>query len=86
MNNTNQKSKFKVNIITKGPSRKQIIISMGTNNVKRVITQVNAHITNINRAFKEVKSNISTDYIHSDNKEVVIITNKIAASLDLSMV
>lgn len=59
---------------------------MGTNNVKRVITQVNAHITNINRVFNEMKSNISTNYIHSNNREVVIITNKIAVFLDLSMV
>lgn len=86
MNNTNQKSKFKINMKTKGPSRKQIIISMGTNNIKRVITQVNAHITNINRVFNEMKSNISTNYIHSNNREVVIITNKIAVFLDLSMV
>ena len=86
MNNTNQKSKFKVNIMTKCPSRKQTIIPMGTNNAKRVIIQANTHITNINRAFKEVKSNIFTNYIYSDNREVIITTNKIATSLDLSMV
>jgi len=38
MNNINQKSKPKFNIMTKGPSRKQIIISMSMNSAKRVMT------------------------------------------------
>ena len=86
MNNINQKNKPKFNIMTKGPSRKQIIISMSINSAKRVMIQSNAHIANINRLLKGVKSEISADYIHSDNKEIVIMTNKIATFSDLNIV
>ena len=48
--------------------------------------QSNVHIANINRLLKGVKSEISADYIHSDNKEIVIMTNKIATFSDLNIV
>jgi len=44
------------------------------------------HIANINRLLKEVKSEILADYICSNNKGIVIITNKVAALFDLSIV
>jgi len=59
---------------------------MSTNNSKEVISKVNEHILNINRLLKGVKSNISTDYIPSDNKGVFITTNKIAAPSNLNIV
>ena len=59
---------------------------MSMNNAERIITQTNAHIANINKAFKEVKSDISADYICSNNREIIITTNKVAASLDLNIV
>ena len=55
INKLSQKSKAKLNITTKGSSRKQIIIFMGTNNTKRVMVQSNIYITNINRLFKDIK-------------------------------
>jgi len=47
MNNINQKSKPKFNMMTQGPSRKQIIISMSMNNTERIIIQSNMHIVKI---------------------------------------
>ena len=76
INNINQKSKPKFNMMTKSPLRKQIIIPMS-------IIQSNMHIVKINRLLKEVKSEILANYIHSDNKEIVIITNKIVMNLIL---
>jgi len=55
MNKLSQKSKAKLNITTKGSSRKQIIISIGINNTERVIVQSNIYITNINRLLKDIK-------------------------------
>ena len=72
--------------MTKGLSKKQIIIFMSMNNVERIIIQTNTHIFNINRTFKEVKSDISTNYICSNNREIIITTNKVAVFLDLSIV
>ena len=59
---------------------------MNTNNAKRVIAQFNMYIANINRLLKEIKLEISADYIHSNNKRIVIITNKVAIFSDLNIV
>ena len=72
-------------MMTKGPSRKQIIILMNINNAERVMLQSNVYIININRLLKDVKSEISADYIHSDNKRIVITTNKAAIFSDLNI-
>ena len=63
MNNSTQKDKPKIKIITKSPSIKQIIIFMGTNNSERIIAQTNSYISNINRLLKDVKSEVFTDCI-----------------------
>ena len=72
--------------MTKDPLRKQIIILMSTNNTERIMVQSNSYIANINRLLKEVKSKILADYIYSNNKGIVITTNKIAASSNLNIV
>ena len=85
MNNINQKGKSKFNIITKGSSRKKIIISMNINNTERIMTQSNLYIVNINKLLKEVKSKILADYFYSNNNFFVIITDKTAILFDLSI-
>ena len=86
INNSTHNCKPKINIITKSPSKKQIIISMSTNNSERIIIQANSYISNINRLLKDIKSEVFTDYIWSDNKRVVIITNKVAVFSDLKII
>ena len=54
---------------------------MSTNNSKAIIIQANEHILNINRLLKGVKSDVSVDFICSDNKGVIAAT-----PLDLSIV
>jgi len=54
---------------------------MSTNNFKAIITQANKHILNINKLLKGVKSDVSVDFICSDNKGVIVAT-----SSDLSIV
>ena len=46
----------------------------------------NVYITNINRLLKGIKSDIFANYIYSDNKEIVIMTNKIVAISDLNII
>ena len=55
-------------------------------NSERVIVKLNAYIANINRLLKEVKSNISADYICSNSKEIIITTNKAATISDLNII
>jgi len=81
-----KEGKPKINITTKDSFRKQIIISMSTNNSEVIISQANAHISNINRLFESIESKVSTDFIYSDNNIIIITTNKVAASSNLNIV
>ena len=46
--NKSEKPKPKINITTKGPSHKQVIIPMGNDNTKRFMIASNEHVTNLN--------------------------------------
>jgi len=83
INGDNAKLKPRINMTTKGPLCKRIIILMTNELDKRFIKNPASHITNINCILKNIKSNIYTDYISSDNKDVNIVTNNVASSSDL---
>jgi len=51
-----------------------------------VFSSITVYITNINRLLKGIKSKISANFIHSNNKKVVVITNKIVIFSDLNIV
>ena len=55
------------------------------NNVERSLVNSNIYVTNINRLLKGIKLEISTNFIHSDNKEVIITTNKVASTSDINI-
>ena len=62
-NNSGVKRKPKPNMTTKGPSRKQVIISMSEDNARSIVSQANTYISNINRLLKGVKSEVSANFI-----------------------
>jgi len=70
------KSKLKINITTKGLSKKQIIILMSTNNSKTIISQANIHISNINRLLKDAKSEIFANLFAPTIKELLLLLIK----------
>ena len=72
-------------MITKGLSRKLIIVPMSMNNVERVLLNSNIYVANINRLLKGIKLEISTNFIYSDNR-VIITTNKVASTSDINIV
>jgi len=61
--NNLKKNKSKLNITTKSPPRKQVIILMSLLNTNKFIAKSNQHIANINIFLKNVKSNILADFI-----------------------
>ena len=73
-------------MITKYPSKKQVIIPIYFLNTERIIVKLNKYIANINKALKNIKSNIIADFIYTDNKGMAITTNKVAANLDLETI
>jgi len=72
-------SKSKLNIMTKGLSCKQIIISMSGDNIKIFMATSNDHITNINWSLKNIKSDIAINFIYLDHRGLILISNKVMA-------
>jgi len=54
INSSSEKSKPKINMTTKDPSQKQVIIPMNNNLSKRFIKDLSTHIINLNHALKNI--------------------------------
>ena len=83
INSSNDKPKPRLNMTTKGPSCKQVIVPMNNDLGKRFNKDLATHITNINHILKNIKSNICADFICADNKGIIIMTNNIVSNSDL---
>ena len=71
---------------TKSLSKKQIIVSISNENKVKFMEESSVHITNLNRALKNIKSEVMVDFVHSDQAGITIVTNKVASPLDLQMI
>ena len=78
--------KPKINMITRGLLRKEVIISMAKTNAELIINLAYIHISNVNKCLKFSKSNIITDFICVTNNGIIITMNKPANILDLSTI
>jgi len=56
-------SKLRINITTKSLSEKQVLAPMSSDNVTKIMVLFNKHIANINRALKEIKSEVIAEFI-----------------------
>ena len=83
VNGLNDKPKPRLNITMKGPSHKQVIVPMNNDLGKSFTKDFASHVTNINCAFKSIKSNVCADFIYADNRGVIISTNNVASNSDL---
>ena len=61
--NSESKSKPRLHMMIKGPLRKQVIVSINNDNKAIFINNSSAHITNINRALKNIKSEVMVDFV-----------------------
>ena len=80
------KSKHHIQMTTKGPSRKNIIIPMSSENTITFMRNSLLNVANINRELRNAKTDILVDYIRSDNTGIVVVTNKVAQQSDLSII
>ena len=78
--------KPRINMTTRGPSRKEVIISMAKHNTELIVNSAHTHISNINKCLKISKSDIVANFIYITNNRIVIITNKPANDLNLSII
>jgi len=86
VNNSNTPSKPYINMTTKGSLCKQIIIPMESDNSKKFLSTSGNHVTNINRALKGIKSDVIIDFIRSDYRSLIVISNKVMAPSDISII
>ena len=85
-NNSGGTKKPKINMTTRGQSRRKVIISMTKTNAELIVNSAHIHISNINKCLKNSKSNIFADFIQFNVNGIIIITNKPASNLDLSTI
>jgi len=78
--------KPKMQIITKGPSRKNILISMNTTDKGKILNNTNTHTNQINGLLKSYKSSININCIRELWNSITITTNVVAASSDLTFI
>ena len=82
----NGKGKPRIHMTIKRPLRKQVIVPMSNNNKAKFMKDSSTHIININRALKNIKSKVMTDFIQSDQTGIIIATNKVAAPLNIQTI
>jgi len=63
--------------MTKGLSRKQIIVPISLGNSNKFIVLSNKHISNISRVLKDIKLDVLADFIWANDKSLTITTNDI---------
>ena len=78
--------KPKINMTTRGQSRREVIISMTRANAELIVNSAHIHSTNVNKCLKNSNSNIVTDFIRFNTNGIIITTNKPASDLDLSTI
>jgi len=85
-NNREDNKKPRINMMTRGPSRKEVIILMAKHIAELIVNSAHIYITNVNKCLKNSKSDIITDFIRSTNNEIIITINKPANDLNLSTI
>ena len=59
---------------------------MSGNNIKTFMLSLNNHVVNINQALKNIKSDVIIDFIYSDYRELVLVSNKVMAQLNICVI
>jgi len=75
-----------INMATKGPSCKQIIVSMNNETARKYAKNTSTQIISINCVLKTIKLNIIADFIHVKDKGIVISTNNVTSLSDLQKI
>jgi len=84
--NEPRKEKPRINMTSKGFLRRQVLVSMSLSNSTKFMVLSYKHVENINRALKNIKFNIMTDFIWADYQSLTIMTSKVTLSSDLSTI
>ena len=78
--------KPRINMTTRGPLRREVIIPMTKVNAELIINLAHIHISNVNKCLKNSKSDTFADFIRFNVNGITITTNKPASGIDLSTI
>ena len=59
---------------------------MSDDNKRNFMNKSSAHVLNMNRALKNIKYDVIVDFIHTDTIGIVVVTNKVIASVNLQSI
>ena len=82
----NPKPKPQIQIMTKSPSRKQVIVLMSKENNSNFMKNLALHVVNINRQLWNAKSEVLVNYIWSNSLDITVITSKVSQQSDLLII
>jgi len=85
-NSSEGKMKPKLNMTTRGPSRKEVITLMTKSNAELIMKSAHKHIANINECLKNSNSDIIADFIRLSNNGIIITMNCPANITELSRI
>ena len=80
------KPRPRINMMTKGPLRKQIIIPISTDNANKFMLASSKHIVNLNYSLRSTKTDFMVDFIHIDHWDLIVTFNRVASQLEISIV
>ena len=83
INSDNGKPEPRINMTTKSPSYKQVIVLINNELAKRFFKDSSMHVININCALKNILSNTIADFICAKDKGIIITTNNVSLSSNL---
>ena len=83
---SSSKPKPWIQMMTKGPSRKQVIIPVNSDNIAKFMKESLSHVTNINRALKNAKTEVLVNFIRSDQANITVVTNKVVSLSNLVII
>ena len=76
--NNYEKTRPKINMTTKNPSHRQIIVPISLDNSSKIMSASSERIANINQTLKNIKLSIIADFIY-DNQRSLITTNNVTS-------
>jgi len=85
-NSSESKKKLKLSMMTRGPSRKEVIIPIAKLNAELIVKSAHIHITNLNECLKNSKADIIADFICMSNNGIIITTNCPTSLSELSRI
>ena len=86
MNGSEGKKKSNINITTRRPLRKQVIVPIVKSNAELIVQSAHQYIANINNCLRNIKSDVIVDFLQVLNNGVNITMSKPASSSDLTTI